>query len=89
MTSVRMIVSTTARADRGQAMEAAQPIVTPRYDPAVLRLRHLARLSGELVAYAVVNRAWWVIPLTLILALATLLVIIGQAAAPVTLYPLF
>jgi hypothetical protein len=37
----------------------------------------------------VINRAWWVPPLTLLLALATVLVLIGQAAAPVTLYPLF
>jgi hypothetical protein len=41
------------------------------------------------VAYAVVNRAWWVPLLTLILALATLLIAVGQTAAPVTLYPLF
>jgi hypothetical protein len=41
------------------------------------------------MAYAIVNRAWWVPPLTLLLALAMLLVILGQAAAPVTLYPLF
>ena len=54
-----------------------------------LRLRHLFRLSGDLVAYAVVNRAWWVPALTLVIALATLLISIGQAAAPVTLYPLF
>ncbi|HYP48381.1 MAG TPA: DUF5989 family protein [Thermoleophilaceae bacterium] len=54
-----------------------------------LRMRHLARLSGDLVVYSVVNRAWWVVPLTLVLALATLLVVIGQAAAPVTLYPMF
>jgi hypothetical protein len=55
----------------------------------VVRLRHLMRLTGDLAAYTVVNRAWWVPPLTLLLGLATLLVIIGQAAAPVTLYPLF
>jgi hypothetical protein len=55
----------------------------------MLQARHLFRLCGEFVAYAAVNRAWWVIPVTLALALATLLVIIGQAAAPVTLYPLF
>jgi hypothetical protein len=54
-----------------------------------LRVRHLLRLTGDLMAYAVINRAWWVPPLTLLLALATLLVLIGQAAAPVTLYPLF
>ena len=55
----------------------------------ILRSRHLLRLAADLTAFAVVNRAWWVPPLTLLLALATLLVIIGQAAAPVTLYPLF
>ena len=57
--------------------------------PSLLRPRHALRLTMDLLAYAVVNRAWWVPPLTLLLALATLLVIIGQAAAPVTLYPLF
>ena len=55
----------------------------------ILRIRHLARFAGDLMAYAVINRAWWVPPLTLLLLLATLLVIVGQAAAPVTLYPLF
>jgi Family of unknown function (DUF5989) len=50
---------------------------------------HGLRLAREFVAFAVVNRAWWVIPATLALALATALVIVGQAAAPVTLYPLF
>jgi hypothetical protein len=58
------------------------------YHP-VLRGRHLLRLFGDFGAYAVVNRAWWVPALTLLLALVTLLVVVGQAAAPVTLYPLF
>jgi hypothetical protein len=55
----------------------------------VLRVEHFARLVGDIVAYAVINRASWVIPVTLLLALATLLVVVGQAAAPVTLYPMF
>ena len=55
----------------------------------ILRARHLVRLAADLTAFAVINRAWWVPPLTILLALAILLVIIGQAAAPVTLYPLF
>jgi hypothetical protein len=55
----------------------------------ILRTRHLVRLGADLMAFAVINRAWWVPPLTILLALAVLLVIIGQAAAPVTLYPLF
>jgi hypothetical protein len=59
------------------------------FDAPLLLPRHALRLVSDLLAYAVINRAWWVPPLTLLLALATLLVIIGQAAAPVTLYPLF
>jgi hypothetical protein len=55
----------------------------------VLRVRHLFRLVADFGAYAVVNRAWWVPALTLVLALVTLLVVVGQVAAPVTLYPLF
>ncbi len=55
----------------------------------MLRLRHLGALIGEFAAFAVVNRAWWIIPLVLAIGLAGLLVVVGQAAAPVTLYPLF
>jgi len=47
------------------------------------------RLGGEFIAYALVNRVWWVVPLMILLALAALLVVIGQAAAPVSIYPLF
>ena len=55
----------------------------------ILRLRHLFRLSTDFVVYAVVNRAWWVPALTIVVAVMTLLVVVGQAAAPVALYPLF
>jgi hypothetical protein len=53
------------------------------------RLRYAFRLAGDFTAYAVVNRAWWLPALTLVLALVTILITVGQAAAPVTLYPLF
>lgn len=56
---------------------------------ALLRARHLLKLSRYFVAYAVINRAWWVLPVTLMLAFVTALVVLGQAAAPVTLYPMF
>lgn len=52
-------------------------------------MRHTFRLCGEFLAYAAVTRAWWVVGLMLVLALATVLILVGQAAAPVTLYPLF
>jgi hypothetical protein len=55
----------------------------------VLRARYLYRMSADFLAYAVVNRAWWVPALTLLVAIATVLITVGQAAAPVTLYPLF
>ena len=53
------------------------------------RTLHLFRLAGDFAAYAAINRAWWVPALTLVLALATALIVVGQAAAPVTIYPLF
>ncbi len=55
----------------------------------MMRLRHTVWLTRSFGSYAVVNRAWWLPALTLVLALATVLVVVGQAAAPVTLYPLF
>lgn len=55
----------------------------------VLRLRHAARLAGELVGFAFVNRLWWLLPMVLVLAVASLVIVVGQAAAPVTLYPMF
>ena len=53
------------------------------------RVRHAARLGGELVSYSVVNRTWWVVPLVLLLGVIALAIVVGQAAAPYTLYTLF
>jgi hypothetical protein len=55
----------------------------------VLRLRHGFRLLGDVVAYAVVNRVWWILPMIAVLGLIALAVTITQAAAPYTLYTLF
>ncbi len=60
-----------------------------RYAPEVLRFRHATRLAADLVGYAVVKRVWWILPLVLLLGVASLLIVVGQAAAPVTLYPMF
>lgn len=57
--------------------------------PPMRRVRYAARLGGEFVSYSVVNRAWWVVPLVLLLAVVALAVVVGQAAAPYTLYTLF
>jgi len=41
------------------------------------------------VSYSVTNRAWWVIPMVVLLAVIALAIVVGQAAAPYTLYTLF
>ena len=55
----------------------------------MLRLKHTWRLGTEFVAYAIVNRVWWILPLVAVLALVGLAVSVTQAAAPYTLYTLF
>jgi hypothetical protein len=55
----------------------------------VLRLRHGARLVGDLLAYSRINRVWWLPPLLVVLAVAVLLAAAGQAAVPVSVYTLF
>jgi hypothetical protein len=47
------------------------------------------RLAGQFFSYALVNGAWWLIPLLVVLMAATLLVAAGQAVAPFTLYTVF
>ncbi len=47
-----------------------------------MRIRHFFRLMGDLVAYSIVNRVTWLIPLLLILVAATLLITAGNVAAP-------
>lgn len=47
------------------------------------------RLAGDLVAYAVVNRVWWIVPMMVVLGVVALVTTVTQAAAPYTLYTLF
>ncbi len=52
------------------------------------KFRASFRLLAEFVMFARENRAYWIIPLVLFLGLAALVVVGGQAAAPL-LYTLF
>lgn len=47
-----------------------------------MRIRHFIRLMGDVVAYSVVNRVTWLIPLLLILVVAALFIAAGNVAAP-------
>lgn len=55
----------------------------------MLRTRHLFRLVRDVCGFAVVNRAWWILPLMALLAIITVFIVVGQAAAPYTLYTVF
>jgi hypothetical protein len=49
---------------------------------------HLGRLIKELVGFAREHKAWWIVPVVLVLLLLTLLIITGSAVAPF-IYPIF
>ena len=53
------------------------------------RIRHFIRLLRDIGGYAVVNRAYWIVPLVVILLVFSALILAGQVAAPFTIYPLF
>lgn len=52
------------------------------------RLKYFRRLAGEFYQFAKMNKAWWILPMILILGLAGLLIVASQVAAPF-LYPFF
>jgi uncharacterized integral membrane protein len=51
-------------------------------------LRHLGRLLAEMMQFAWHNKAWWIVPIVLVLLLLALLIVTGQTAAPF-IYTLF
>jgi uncharacterized integral membrane protein len=51
-------------------------------------LRHLGRLLGEFMGFAWQNKAWWIVPIILVLLLLALLIATSQTAAPF-IYTLF
>lgn len=52
------------------------------------KFTHIFKLFGELRAFAAQNKAWWMVPLVVVLLLYGLLIISGQAVAPF-IYTLF
>ena len=51
-------------------------------------LKHLLRLLKEFGQFAWHNKAWWIIPVALVLLLLALLIVSGQTVAPF-IYTLF
>jgi hypothetical protein len=52
------------------------------------KIAHAAKLLREIVRFAVANKAYWLIPLMLVLGLAAVVVVASQGAAPL-IYTLF
>jgi hypothetical protein len=46
------------------------------------RLRYAGTLLGHLVHFTAENKAYWIVPVVLVLGLLVLLVFTGQVAAP-------
>ncbi len=51
-------------------------------------LAYLGRLIGEFFAFAWHNKAWWMVPVVLVLLLLGLLIVTGTSVAPF-IYTLF
>jgi len=51
-------------------------------------LKHLGRLLKEFLGFAWHNKAWWIVPIVLVLLLMALLIVLGQTTAPF-IYTLF
>jgi hypothetical protein len=52
------------------------------------KIGHSAKLMREIVRFALANKAYWLIPLMLVLGLAAFVVVASQGAAPL-IYTLF
>ena len=51
-------------------------------------LKHLGRLLKEFMGFAWHNKAWWIVPVVLVLLLMAMLIVLGQTTAPF-IYTLF
>ena len=52
------------------------------------KLGYSSKLFGELLGFAKANKVYWIVPLVIVLALAALIAVAGQGAAPF-IYTLF
>jgi hypothetical protein len=48
----------------------------------MLFLKYLGRLLKDFCGFAWQNKAWWIVPIVLVLLLLALLIMAGQGAAP-------
>lgn len=51
-------------------------------------IKYFGRLLGEFFSFAMQNKAWWIIPIILVLLLLTVFIVAGSGVAPF-IYTLF
>lgn len=51
-------------------------------------LKYIGRLIGEFFGFAWQNKAWWIIPIVLVLLILTVFIVTGTSVAPF-IYTLF
>ena len=51
-------------------------------------IKYFGRLLGEFFGFAMQNKAWWIIPIVLVLLLLTVFIVAGSGVAPF-IYTLF
>jgi len=54
----------------------------------MVKLKHAGRLLKDFVEFAWHNKAWWILPIVIILLLLSVLIFAGSSAAPF-IYTLF
>jgi hypothetical protein len=55
----------------------------------MLFFKYLGRLLKEFFGFAWQNKAWWIVPIVLVLLLIALLIVAGSSTAPLFVYTLF
>jgi len=52
-------------------------------------LKHLGRLLKDFLDFAWQNKAWWIVPIVVVMLLISIIVFSGAGAAPAFIYTLF
>ena len=51
--------------------------------------KHLGRLLRDFIGFAWQNKAWWIVPIVLVLLLLSVFIIAGSGIAPAFIYTIF
>ena len=51
--------------------------------------KHLGRLLKDFLGFAWQHKAWWIVPIVMVMLLLSVLIFAGSAAAPAFIYQIF